>query len=227
MGGTWTTGFRCLLGSSLAFAGKCYDLVDGRFVYRRSRPGPGWHAHGTFTRTLWILKAGMLTSVVVAKQRWLEAATGHTRHDRPPDDLPWLHFCSLVIAMKLWAWLDGGRGLENAPAVLEDRDDRPSPRTQQRWLVRALPYALRLQQAIRLAVIERCEPRPVETLFPGGLSPPESLLRRSWRDPPALDKLWRALAFLTGGALGLEVPAAVLLAEARGRWDETTDQPSP
>ena len=170
---------------------------------------------------------GCLTRVFVRKQRWLEVATGRTCHSRPPDDLPWLHFCTLVIAVKLWSWLDGGRGVASAPSVIVDQQDRPSPRTVQRWLSRALPMAMEFQQAIRLAVIERSEPRPVETLFPGGLSPPGQVVRRPWRDPPALDKLWRALAMLLGGALGLCVPAAVLLAEARGRWDETTGQSKP
>jgi hypothetical protein len=165
--------------------------------------------------------------VTVAKHRWLEVATGRTCHDRPPDDLPWLHFCLLVVAVKLWAWLDGGHGVVNAPPVIDDKDDRAGTRTQQRWLARALPHAMRLQQAIRLTVIERSEPRPVETLFPGGLSPPETVMRRSWRAPPALDKLWRALAFVMGGALRLQIPAAVLLAEARGRWDETRDKQAP
>ncbi|MBI4933412.1 MAG: hypothetical protein HY828_06005 [Actinobacteria bacterium] len=164
---------------------------------------------------------GHLTSVWLLKQRWLDASTGRTCHSRPPDDVPWLHFCTLVIALKLWSWLDGGRGVASAPSVVEDVDDRPCPRTVQRWLLRAQRYAMEIQQAIRLAVIERSEPRPVETLFPGGLSPPDHLVRRRWRDPPALDKLWRALALLMSGARGLCVPAAVLLAEARGRWDET------
>lgn len=170
---------------------------------------------------------GHLGRVWLRKQRWLDPATGRTCHSRPPDDVPWLHFCTLVIALKLWSWLDGGRGVASAPAGVLDLQDRPSARTAQRWQARALPYAMEFQQAIRLAIIERCEPRPVETLFPGGLSPPDLLMRRSWRDPPALDKLWRALALLLGGAIRLSVPAAVLLAEARGRWDETVGHTGP
>lgn len=227
VGGTWTTALGGLVWSSLAVSGEVYGRRSGRLFYGGARPGAGWHAHGTFRRWLRILAAGVLRKVEVEKQRWLHAATGRTCHSRPPDDLPWLHFCALVVALKLWGWLDGGRGLDNAPEVIPDLYGKVSSRTQQRWLGRALPYAMEIQQAIRLAVIERSEPRPVETLFPGGLSPPVHLTRRSWRDPPAVEKLWRALAFLVGGALGLSVPVAVLLAEARGRWDETRDSKTP
>jgi len=209
--------------TGLSVAGGVYGRRrDGDLTYEGPRPGEGWHRHGSFRRRLLTVVGGSLTRVFVQKQRWLEVATGRTCHSRPPDDLPWLHFCSLVIALRLWSWLDGGRGMASAPSVVVDAQDRPCPRTVQRWLARALPHGMEFQQAIRLSIIERCEPRPVETLFPGGLSPPGHMLRRPWRDPPALDKLWRALAMLLGGALGLCVPAAVLLAEARGRWDETT-----
>ena len=207
--------------------GGVYGHRGEDLTYEGARPGAGWHRHGSFRRRLLTVIGGHLRRVWLLKQRWREVATGRTCHSRPPDDLPWLHFCTLVVALKLWSWLDGGRGVQKAPAVVEDVHDRPCPRTVQRWLTRALPHAMGIQQAIRLAVIERSEPRPVETLFPGGLSPPEALLRRRWRDPPALDKLWRALALLMGGALGLSVPAAVLLAEARGRWDETTVNAGP
>jgi hypothetical protein len=209
--------------TGLSVAGGVYGRRrDGDLTYEGPRPGEGWHRHGSFRRRLLTVVRGSLTRVFVQKQRWLEVATGRTCHSRPPDDLPWLHFCSLVIAVRLWSWLDGEHGVQSAPVVVVDEQDRPCPRTVQRWQSRAQPCAMEIQQAIRLAVIERSEPRPVETLFPGGLSPPGHMLRRPWRDPPALDKLWRALAMLLGGALGLCVPAAVLLAEARGRWDETT-----
>lgn len=213
--------------TGLSVAGGVYGHRGEYLTYSGPRPGAGWYKHGRLKRRMLTVICGVLSTVYVLKQRWLEAATGRTRHSRPPDDLPWLHYCSLVVALKLWAWLDGGRGSENVPQVIEDEDDRPDKRTVQRWLARALPHGMDFQQAIRLALIERSEPRPVETLFPGGLSPPEALVRQSWRDPPALDKLWRALALLMNGAIRLSVPAAVLLAEARGRWDETTGQSKP
>lgn len=214
--------------SSLAVSGDMYvRRDDGRLFYRGTRPGPGWQAHGTFRRRLRILIEGVLKEVEVEKQRWLERKTGRTCHSRPPDDLPWLHFCSLVIALKLWGWLNGGRGVYNAPEVVDDLHGEVSERTLQRWLARGQRYATEIEQAIRLTVIEKREPRTVETLFPGGLSPPEALTCRSWRDPPAVEHLWRALAFLMGGTLQLSVPPALLLAEARGRWEETKDNRGP
>ena len=94
------------------------------------------------------------------------------------------------------------------------------PKTSQRWLHKLLPYAMNTQQAIRRAVIGRCEPRPFETLFEGDLSPPKGLERRPWKDPASVSTLWRAFAILFRGALGLDVPVAHHLAEARGRWGD-------
>ena len=224
MDGTYrTTVLREAVWSGLLVAGRVYGRrSDGDLVYSGARPGPGWHRHGSFPRKVRTLVRGVVRRVRVHKARWLDPATGRTCHSRPPDDLPRLHSCLLIVALKVWAWLDGPRGVQHPAEVVDTLQDEPVPRTVQRWLARALPYAMEIQQAVRLAVIERSEPRPVETLFPGGLSPPVYLTRRPWRDPPALDKLWRALAMLLGGALRLCIPAAVLLAEARGRWDDRT-----
>ena len=116
--------------------------------------------------------------------------------------------------MALFGWLAAPCGLQTHEPIIADLKSAPSSRTLQRWLQRALPGALETQQAYRLAVIERCEPRPVESLFPGGLSPPQ-WSRRPWRDPPLVASLWRAFALILGAAVKLPLPAAVLLAEAR------------
>ena len=112
-----------------------------------------------------------------------------------------------------WAHFEQYNSIEVSHAL----DDYPSSRTVQRWLRRASHKALEIQQTIRNALIERCEPRPVEHIFPRGLSPPESLTRRRWRDPEPVATLHRALTILFAGAIKLELPTAVLLAEARGR----------
>jgi hypothetical protein len=123
----------------------------------------------------------------------------------------------LFVLLKLWPWLNGGVGLHNAAEVDHVLDDHACSRTVQRWLRRLCAKALEIQQAIRSALIERCEPRPVEHLFPRGLSPPESLSQRRWREPEAVTTLHRALTMLFAGAVELGIPTTVLLAEARGR----------
>jgi hypothetical protein len=143
---------------------------------------------------------------------------GETCHSRPPDDVAQVWSCTLIVVLKLWSWLDAGDGSVNAPEVVDELETHASVRTVERWMKRAVPRALETEQAIRHALIEKCEPRPVEHLFPGGLSPPDELIHRRWRiDPSEIGTLWRAFAWLFGGATKLSVPAACLLAEARGR----------
>ena len=160
-------------------------------------------SHPTNRRVLW-------------KRRWLELATGRTVHSRPPDDAASVWLCTLVVIIELWAWLDGP-GVIRSESVLGEQDWRPSRRTVQRWLSRALAAPMAFQQAIRRELIERNEPRPVELLFPSGLPPPERLSRRCWSNRPGVERLWRGIAMVLGGALELDLAVPVLLAEARGR----------
>ncbi len=205
----WLSVYRVRRGGDLQF--------DGR------RPGEGWHAHGYFRCFRWVFDRGRLVRLTVWKRRW-RSAEGRTTHSRPPDDLGLRH-CALVVFVELWMWLDGPVGLVRARCLGAPADRRPSTRTVQRWLRALLRASLDVQQRIRETIIERCEPRPAEHLFPGGLPPPESLLRRRWADRPGVEQLWRAIAMLLGGAIALEVAAPVLLAEARGRWRPETSQP--
>ena len=204
-------------GSSLFLVGRIYERrSDGDLKFCGVRPGPGWQGHGYFPRRLWVLEGGQLRRCRLWKRRWRHPAQG-TCHSRPPDDLGRLSVCALAFVLALFGWLSGPGGVHTHEPVFPDLGSTPSPRTAQRWLARTLPQALATQQAIRLAVIERCEPRPVESLFPSGLSPPEGFSRRRWRDPPQAAILWRAFALLLGAASRLGTPAALLLAEARGR----------
>jgi hypothetical protein len=211
--------------SLFLIAGGYQQRCDGALVYRRQRPGPGWHAHGYLRKTLWLLVGGQPRQQTIHKQRWLRYGTTQTVHDRPPDDPALLRFCTLIIAVKLWAWLDGDCGIHRRREVFASLDGVGSERTVQRWMQRALPDALDMQQAIRLAVIQRCEPRPVDDLFRGGLSPPPSLLRRHRQNPLPASTLWRAFAMLVTSASQLSLPVCTLLAEARRRW-QRTDNPS-
>jgi hypothetical protein len=191
---------------------------SGALEYRGERPGPGWHVHGWLGRWLHVLEDGELRRLRLFKRRWYNPQQERTVHSRPPDDLGAVHYCALIIAVMLWTWLDGRSGLHRSTPVLGDlREGKPSDRSVQRWLGRATDHADEIQQRVRSALLERCEPRPIEKLFPRGLSPPDGLTRRRWQAHQPVARLWRALAILFVGATSLEIPTAALLAEARGR----------
>jgi len=205
-----------VLCNSLTVTESVYEReADGRLVFRGKRPGPEWVKHGTFARFLWTLIDRELRRVVVHKQRWRLRGTNQTRHSQPPDQLGAVTFCSLVVIAALWGWLDSGRGVHGHEPVLPALVEHPSPRTVQRWLQRALPHADETALALRRAVIERSEPRPMESHIGGGLSPPVD--RRRWADPSATSKLHSGLCLLLRATVALAVPVSVLLAEARGR----------
>lgn len=186
---------------------------DGRRVFRGVRPGAGWDRHGTFVRRLFTFEGGALVRLTVHKQRWRLRGTTKTCHSRPPDDVASVWFCSLIVATALWGWLRSEQGLHRHEPVLDALAERPSRRTVQRWLARALPHADETATALRRAVIERSEPRPMEHFVGGGRSPP---LRR-WGDPGAVITLHSGLSLLYEGAAALDVHVTLLLAEARGR----------
>ena len=197
---------------------------DGSFVFGGERPGDGhWHGHGYFSRALWVLRDGAIVRIRLWKHRWRLVGTTTTCHSRSPEELPSFEASVLVVVLVLFAWLDSGQGAssrERSEPIAGMQESCASRRTMQRWLHKLAPDATKIQQANRRAVIERSEPRPVEILFRGGLPPPKDLLRRRWKDLPSVTALWRAFAILFRGALGLDVPVALLLAEARGRWSD-------
>jgi hypothetical protein len=78
--------------------------------------------------------------------------------------------------------------------------------------------AMEIQQAIRLAIIEEIEPRPVESLFDGGLSPPHGVVKKRWKSKDSLTVLYRGYAMLWIAAQKLATHASNLLAGARRRW---------
>ena len=215
-GTSWAGVVAEVLRSGLTTAATVYEREpDGRRVYRGTRPGPEWVGHGTFGRKLWTLVDAELRRIEVYKQRWRRRSTNETRHSRPPDELGAVAFCSLVVIATLWGWLASSRGLHSHEPVLPSLEERPSRRTVGRWLRRALAHADETALALRRTVIERSEPRPMESHVGGGLSPPAD--RRRWADPSATSKLRSGLYLLLRAAVALAVPVSVLLAEARGR----------
>ncbi len=205
---------REIANSSLFEVGQVYtQRSNGDLQFYGTRPGPGWQGHGYFSRRMWVLKDGELIRVRIWKHRWAHPTKG-TCHSRPLDEMGRISVCALVYVLALFGWLSAPCGLQNHEPIWFDLKSTPSRRTLQRWLRRALPQAQETQQAYRLAAIERCEPRPIESLFLGGLSPPD-WSRRPWRDPPLVTSLWRAYALILVAAVKLLLPAALLLAEAR------------
>lgn len=198
---------------------------DSRW-FEAARPGAGWHRHDW--RPLKVLAvvptpagAGVpvrVVQIVIHRRRWLKYGTTETRQDHAPDELDGVHAVVLVVLLRLWSWLSATRGLEHYDEVVPGLQLR-SRRTVQRWLHRLLPAADRLQVVLRTTLIERIEPQPLEGLFPTGLSPPERIRCRWWKDLKATYSLATGLAFLFGGAVALKISATVLLAEARTRLD--------
>ena len=208
---------REFVGTSLYLVSGEYRHRGDDFQYDGQRPRPDWHGHGYFSRWLHVLGPDGLVRVRLWKHRWKNPKANETCHSRPPDELGRVSVCSLTFVLLMYGWLQAAQGAARHHAVLDVLEGAKTRRTLMRWFRRACPRAEETQQAIRLAVIERSEPRPVERLFPRGLSPPDSLGQRNWRDPQAVAILWGGLAMLITGAVKLKVPAAILLAEARGR----------
>ncbi len=84
----------------------------------------------------------------------------------------------------------------------------------QRWLDRLRPDALRWQDAIRLAVIDRLAPRPLEEFLPtGGIPPPEGRHQSLW--PAEVWQLQRGMWLTKTATHLLDSPVHTLLVEAR------------
>lgn len=188
-------------------------VTDDVFEWRGERPEGGWHVHGWLDVGRLLIGGGGLRPVIVRKRRWQRVGRAGTCHSRPPDDLG-SRYDALFVAVELLSWLSALVGVHAYDAPFDAGPDR---RTVQRWLRRALPNALWTHHAVRSVLIEKCEPRPVELLSPGGLPPP-FLNRSGWRDPGRTSTLFRALAMLKIGARDCIEQTALLLAEARGRF---------
>lgn len=149
--------------------------------------------------------------MVVFKRRWKHADLLVTCHSRPPDDIPGVGVCSLVLTLALWSWLSSGVGLLRTACPLLGR---LASRSVQRWMAQAQRLAGHTEQALRAIYLEfdQSEPRPAMRPYASGPPPPT----KHWRAPAAAGQLHRALAYLC--CPGLHTTGARLLAGARGRW---------
>jgi hypothetical protein len=201
-----------------------YVEGDGVLRWPGERPGPGWHGHGWVARVIEVFDGRGLRARRVYRHRWRLAGTNRTTLSRCPDEIPRLWFAVTVVVLVLWAWLSCGRGAHAAEPLHDALNERPSTRTAQRWLARALPRATTIEQGLRTAILdEESVPWPAERMFPGGLPPPDSLRRRPWADPEEVCRLYRGLLWVVGGAVRLKMPIPILLARARGRWTDPTN----
>ena len=205
--------------SLFALGGVYQTDDDGKVFYYGQRPGAEWQGHGYFPKTVVMLVGAAPVAVVVWKHRWKNVETGRTVHSRPADDPVMLRYCTLILFLRVWAVVSSKQGFHNRAEVFEDLDDRcGSDRTVQRWTAKAMDECLEIQQAIRLAIIEKSEPRPIEQLFEGGLSPPGCVVSKRWQSPRNHFVLWLGYAQLLVGANKLGICTSRLLAEARRRW---------
>ena len=196
-----------------------YARQGGMWLWEGPCPGSDWHRHDWRPVALPFLGLNGLWRQRIFRRRWLLRGTTQTTQDHSPDEVLGARGSLLVVAVKLWTYLSSGRGVQTYDEVVDDLERVGARRTVQRWLRGLVPGALRLQQALRTAVIERLEPRSVEELFPGGVSPPWSLGCRRWKAPEGVYSLATGLTFLFAGAVALSTTATVLLAEAHRRLD--------
>lgn len=192
--------------------------INGRLHYRSARPGPGWHAHGTTTQRVHILRDGRLTSLTLHKQRWLHVETGRTQHDRPDWLLPWSAFDIVAVFAAAWAWASSPKGLLQTPWPWAST--RPSRRTVQRWWARLQAEGLAWQVAIREVLAEQLAPRPLKEMFPAGLPPPGGGARHR-KEAVKARQLTNGITLLQHGARQLSIPHATLLSQARRRLQAT------
>jgi ribosomal protein S27AE len=214
----------CVFGSGLVFLGQEYFPFKGGWSFAGERPGQcdrcgpsRFHAHGTFDRMLTTLRNGRPHEVVVWKPRWICTRCGCTLSSAAPDVAPRRSFCDLLIAALLRAYFSSEKGIHDC--LPEHLEDAISDRHLARIIAAALERALETQQVIRDVVLEKTEPRPMESFFPDGLDPPENLVRRS-RHSQGFRHLWQAMALVLAASRHLSVPVARLLAWARRRAQE-------
>ena len=150
-----------------------------------------YHAHGSFRRWLKAIVWGGIVKIRLRKPRFLCLSCLHTFSLHPPETIPYQRVCVAMIAAFLWCYLASAGGFHNC--LDPELSEHVSVRNLARHVKRAKRCALDTQQAIREVVMEKIEPRPKEEIFPGGLDPPDSLLRKQRHEPKEAAILWRAL----------------------------------
>ena len=205
--------------SLFALCGVYAPLGKGRFLYYGERPFGHWYGHGYFPKTLTVLRDGGPEKIALYKHRWKDRESGATVHSSPPDDPSYVRSCSLIVVLRIWTFISSKHGIHKREEVFPSlwSCSGSSSRTVQRWTQRAFANSMEIQQAIRHCLIDKSEPRPVERLFDGGLSPPDGVSNRRWKSSQKLSELYRAYAMLFVAARALSKHASYLLAGAQRR----------
>ena len=199
---------------------------NGTVFCRGTRPGPGWHCHGTTSRWLFVLDHGELVKVHLRKQRWLETATGRTRHSRPPWEEAWTAFGLCAVMTAMHAWLFATHGLHKVAWPWASA--RPSRRSAQRWRTRLRLDGRAWMVAIREAAIDLLTPRPLDEIVPvGGLPRGREPPPGAGASPPNPDSsqdrhLAEGVWLLTEVARQQSIEIRTVLAEAKLRWPGST-----
>lgn len=218
-GGTLDESTRTWAGDSLfALCGLYTPLGGGRYLYYGDRPGSNWYGHGYFPKTLTVLRGGKPEKIELYKHRWKDRETNVTVHSRPPDDPVYVRCCSLIVVLRIWACINSSKGFHKREEVFPSLwRGCGSSRTVLRWTKRAFENSMEIQQAMRHFLIDESEPRPVERLLNGGLSPPDAVSSRRWKSSQNFSELYRAYAMLFVAARELSEHASNLLAGAQRR----------
>ena len=205
--------------SLFALGGIYRPHKNGTYIYVGERPGAEWWGHGYFPKWLTVLVRGQARKICVYKHRWIHKRTRETTHVRPPDDPCLVRFCTLIVMLRVWASVNSELGFHNRGEAYEGMETGcGSDRTVQRWTSRMMSKGMEIQQAVRLMLIEESEPRPMERLFEGGLSPPDAAMKRRWTSPQNHLRLYHGFAMLLVASRKLAKHASCLLAGARRRW---------
>jgi hypothetical protein len=154
------------------------------------------HAHGTYPRHLITIMSGEIQQIGLCVQRWYCPVCGRTMSTPPPQVLPYVASCSLVITIILWVDLADRRGIYSAKN--EFIQFLLSEQTLQRYRRRAQAISLFTEHFIRRVVQDRMEPEPANEIMKGGLSPPEFWKGKySTKTREELSRLWTGLWLLT------------------------------
>jgi hypothetical protein len=201
--------------SSILLNPSLYRRIDERtYRFLGERPGPDWHAHGTFSVAIKVIDCARARVISLIKPRWKHKTTGVTTHSAP-NDIFGIGADPLVAAVLVGSSLDRG-GNRVATRPFAGLAGNPSRRTLQRWTRTMLRRVSIIEDAVREVVRRKCEPRPWESLFPLGLPPPTTV-GGSLRTSVALWRLRATLALVFRVSKAFVIPTATLLAEARGR----------